>query len=79
MLKEEVVVALYLHISWSRYEESNPVLTSPLANDLTTAPPMPVCLLITGRKEGTVFFNDALNTFLFTVIWRQTYVKGPLR
>ena len=23
-------------------------------------------------KEGTVLFNDALNTFLFTVIWRQT-------
>ena len=35
-----------------------------------------------GRKEGNVLFsereinvlfNDALNTFLFTVIWRQTY------
>ena len=25
------------------------------------------------RKEGNVLFNDALNTFLFTVIWRQTY------
>ena len=24
------------------------------------------------RKEGNVLFNDALNTFLFTVIWRQT-------
>ena len=23
------------------------------------------------RKEGNVLFNDALNTFLFTVIWRQ--------
>ena len=31
-----------------------------------------------GRKEGHVLFNDALNTFLFTVIWRQTYGKGPL-
>ena len=31
-----------------------------------------------GRKEGNVLFNDALNTFLFTVIWRQTYVKVPL-
>ena len=29
------------------------------------------------RKEGNVLFNDALNTFLFTVIW-QTYGKGPL-
>ena len=32
-----------------------------------------------GRKEGIVLFNDALNTFLFTVIWRRTYGKGPLR
>ena len=23
-----------------------------------------------GRKEGNGLFNDALNTFLFTVIWR---------
>ena len=27
-------------------------------------------------KEGNVLFKDALNTFLFTVIWRQTYGKG---
>ena len=26
-------------------------------------------------KEGNVLFNDTLNTFLFTVIWRQIYVK----
>ena len=32
-----------------------------------------------GRKEGNVLFNDALNTFLFTVIWRHTYGKGPIR
>ena len=32
-----------------------------------------------GRKEVNVLFNDALNTFYFMVIWRQTYVKGPLR
>ena len=25
------------------------------------------------RKEGNVLFNDALNTIIFTVIWRQTY------
>ena len=31
------------------------------------------------RKEGNVLFNDALNTFLFTIIWRSTYGKGPLR
>ena len=30
------------------------------------------------RKEGSVLFNDARNTFL-TVIWRQTYGKGPFR
>ena len=28
-------------------------------------------------KEGNVLFNDALNTFYFTVIWCQTYGKGP--
>ena len=32
-----------------------------------------------GRKEGNVLFNDALNTFYFTVIWRRTYGKVPLR
>ena len=32
-----------------------------------------------GRKEGNVLFNDALNTFYFTVIWRRTYGKGPFR
>ena len=30
-------------------------------------------------KEGNVLFNDALNTFYFTVLWRQTYGKRPLR
>ena len=30
------------------------------------------------RKEGNILFNDALNTFLFTVIWYQTYGKGAL-
>ena len=29
-------------------------------------------------KEGNVLFNDALNTFYFTVIWRRT-CKRPLR
>ena len=29
-----------------------------------------------GRKEGKVLFNDALNTFLFTVMWHRTYGKG---
>ena len=32
-----------------------------------------------GRKEVNVLFNGALNTFYFTVIWRHTYGKGPLR
>ena len=31
------------------------------------------------RKEGNVLFNDALNTFYFTVIWRRTYGKGQFR
>ena len=25
------------------------------------------------------YFNDALNTFYFTVTWRRTYGKGPLK
>ena len=28
-------------------------------------------LLLYGRKEGIILFNEALNTFYFTVIWRQ--------
>ena len=31
------------------------------------------------RKEGNVLFNDAVNTFYFTVMWCQTYGKGPIR
>ena len=36
-------------------------------------------VVLATRKEGNVLFNDALNTFYFTVIWRHTYGKGPLR
>ena len=32
-----------------------------------------------GKKEGNVLFNDELNTFYFTVIWRRTYGKGQIR
>ena len=35
--------------------------------------------LMVDRKEGNVLFNDALNTFYFTVMWRRTYGKGPFR
>ena len=28
-------------------------------------------LRLYGRKEGNVLFNDTLNTFLFTVIWKE--------
>ena len=32
------------------------------------------------KEEGNVLFNDALNTFLFMVIWCWTYYgKGPFR
>ena len=37
------------------------------------------CQPTEGRKEGNVLFNDTLNTFLFTVIWRHIYGKGPFR
>ena len=29
--------------------------------------------------EGNILFNDALNTFLFMVICRQSYCKRPFR
>ena len=29
--------------------------------------------MVTMKKEGNVLFNDALNTFYFTVIWRRSY------
>ena len=31
------------------------------------------------KKERSVLFNDALNTFYFSVIWRRTYGKIPFR
>ena len=31
------------------------------------------------KQEGNVLFNEALNIFLFTVIWCHAYGKGPLR
>ena len=35
---------------------------------------------LVAKEEGrSVLFNDALNTFYFTVIWLRTYGKGPLR
>ena len=30
-------------------------------------------ILIVRERERNVLFNDALNTFYFTVIWHQTY------
>ena len=44
---EEGVVAIHLPIgplklAWSRYRDTNPVPTSPLADDITTAPSGPV-------------------------------------
>ena len=34
---------------------------------------------INGRKEGNALSKGALNTFIFTVIWRHTYVKRIFR
>ena len=31
--------------------------------------PYPIIRRVRKRKEGNVLFNDALNTFYFTVIW----------
>ena len=63
----------------SQYRDANPIPSSSLADDITTAPSRPVRQIENRRrKEGNVLFNDALKTFLFTVIWRRTYGKGPL-
>ena len=34
------------------------------------------CSVISVRKEGNVLFHEALNIFLFTIIWHRTYGKG---
>ena len=31
------------------------------------------------RRKGNVLFGNAVNTFYFTLIWRWTYRKGPLK
>ena len=49
------------------------VRSGDLARSLISANRGCLSLRFFGRKEGNVLFNDALNTFLFTVIWRQTY------
>ena len=36
-------------------------------------------ITVKGRRKEMFLFNDALNTFLCTVIWRQAYGKGPLQ
>ena len=51
----------------------------PKLDPLVQCPPGSWWIRDRGRKEGNVLFNDALNTFYFTVIWRRTYGKGPLR
>ena len=43
-----------------------------------STPKLKIHLLMEERKEGNVLFNDALNTFYFTVRWRRTYGKGLL-
>ena len=52
-MKEEGVVVIHLPIGplnhalgWSRYQDTNPVPTSPLDDDITTASSGPVTLLV---------------------------------
>ena len=40
--------------------------------------PLSTALLFVRRKAENVLFNDALNTFYFTAIWRQTHGREPL-
>ena len=56
---------LYPHGRWSssHMEASWSTLQRCIMNMIVTI----------GRKDGNVLFSDALSTFLFTVMWRQTY------
>ena len=38
-----------------------------------------LALKTTGMKEGSALFKRRTQHILFTVIWRRTYGKGPLR
>ena len=62
-----------IHLGWSRYLDANPVPTSPLADDITTAPSGPVCLSI---SKGILYatFDNKVDQFLstkFTVIFNE--------
>ena len=45
--------SLTTRLGWSRYRDANPVPTSPLADDITTAPSGPVF----GIKRGQVLYT----------------------
>ena len=62
-------------LGWSWYRDANPVSTSPLADDITTAPSGPGFLNARTRKEGNVLFNDALNTFYLRLYGFRHMVK----
>ena len=58
---------------WVGYQDVNPIPASPLTDHLATVPLRAVNTIKQVRlylyiKEGNVLFDDALNTFLFTVI-----------
>ena len=64
----------------SRYWDANPASAlSTAASKTTVCKVSKIIYVCAYDRERNVLFNDALNTFYFTVIWRQTYGKGPFR
>ena len=69
---------------WVHHEGSIQWPIAPWANTLTTELRLAPAIIkafdqFEGRKEVNILFNDPLKTFLFTVMWRQTYGKGLFR
>ena len=69
---------LLLHQSWSTGETWSSSLNIASGIDPTTHRTMSRrSNSVRERKVENVLFNDALSTFLLTVIWRRTYETGP--
>ena len=80
-----------VHADWKEKEDYRYACEQlkSIRQDLTVSPVYTTqycwALSVLVRKEGNVLFNDTLNTFylrlchFFTVMWRQTYGKVPLR
>ena len=67
--KNSVYFSFFLSFLKPYFYRSN----DPSHHERTLLPRSYISLANIWRKEGNVLFNDALNIFLLTVIWRQAY------